>query len=835
MRVRSLQIEGFTSLRDEVTLDLRGADLFAITGPTGAGKSSLLDAITFALFGKVERIQGRGIADLISHHRAAAKVLLEFEVAGTGLRVMRRTPRKGAAKVLLERETPDGWVSAFDGADRIKEVDAELKRILGVDYEGFTRTVLLPQGRFAEFLVGDAGKRREILTDLLGFGRIEALGKRAREIANREEADAAARQGLLESTFKDATPERLAELADARKDATHRRQALDKLRAGLEAIAWRVEEALTLTDRLPEIISALRSGATRAEQLRRTLEEHQAQLDGSAERGAQARAAIVEATRRDQEAAAALAAHKDRFGDADSLRGLDRDSHRARDLEARIADLDDRLVRGAQMVAEDEAAVAELERRHEAAEFAVLAARDSAAISKAEMEDVRRRDLVATLCDGLHAGDPCPVCATPLEGVPAVETDQLAAANAAVTEAEAALEHAHTARTQIARDLAAAAATLAQHRSHSTALIEERATVAAQLGETVEALSSLLGCEPVDISERVTEVLTERQEIEAARLKTSAALVSAERAEDGLERERALRERDLAATQERIAALPESLPLQEAVRITDRSVPIEATSPSLERLAEAVDQRLRAAVDTMADADREARSLATPLLGDIPGLRAALERVGTQRDAAILAEGRAERAFEQMGEQMSQAGRLLEQVDSADRKAELFKQLGRLLQSNEFIEFLQEDAMRSLAASATVQLQRLSASRYGLAFEANEFLVIDTWNADERRPAKTLSGGETFLASLALALSLADEVAQHGLGSSVMLESLFLDEGFGTLDPEALGEVVDALEHLSSGSRAVGVITHIAELAQRLPVRVEIEKRPEGSRVRVVR
>ena len=105
----------------------------------------------------------------------------------------------------------------------------------------------------------------------------------------------------------------------------------------------------------------------------------------------------------------------------------------------------------------------------------------------------------------------------------------------------------------------------------------------------------------------------------------------------------------------------------------------------------------------------------------------------------------------------------------------------------------------------------------------------DHRNADDLRSVKTLSGGETFLASLSLALALADNVAALSATGAPRLESMFLDEGFGSLDPETLDVVASAIEELGASGRMVGVVTHIRELADRLPVRYEVRKLPDGS------
>ncbi|MGH3996546.1 MAG: SbcC/MukB-like Walker B domain-containing protein, partial [Pseudonocardiaceae bacterium] len=106
---------------------------------------------------------------------------------------------------------------------------------------------------------------------------------------------------------------------------------------------------------------------------------------------------------------------------------------------------------------------------------------------------------------------------------------------------------------------------------------------------------------------------------------------------------------------------------------------------------------------------------------------------------------------------------------------------------------------------------------------------IEHSDADEKRPVKTLSGGETFQASLALALALSQHLA--GMGGSTKLESIFLDEGFGTLDPESLETVAETLETLADGDRLVGVVTHVPALAERIPVLFRVQRDTRTSTV----
>lgn len=149
--------------------------------------------------------------------------------------------------------------------------------------------------------------------------------------------------------------------------------------------------------------------------------------------------------------------------------------------------------------------------------------------------------------------------------------------------------------------------------------------------------------------------------------------------------------------------------------------------------------------------------------------------------------------------------------------------------------------LEQVAAAASERLEVMSDGRYRLVHtDALErrgagsglgLRVLDAWTGVERDVA-TLSGGETFMASLALALGLADVVRAEGGGTPV--ETLFVDEGFGTLDPESLEEVMGVLEQLRAGGRAVGLVSHVPELRTRVPARLEVQRTATGSRLATV-
>ncbi|MGR3937673.1 AAA family ATPase [Streptomyces sp. BRA346] len=147
--------------------------------------------------------------------------------------------------------------------------------------------------------------------------------------------------------------------------------------------------------------------------------------------------------------------------------------------------------------------------------------------------------------------------------------------------------------------------------------------------------------------------------------------------------------------------------------------------------------------------------------------------------------------------------------------------------------------LEQVAAAASARLRHMSSGRYTLVHSDARtggrgrsglgLHVIDAWTGRERDTA-TLSGGETFFASLSLALGLADVVTDEAGG--VRLDTLFIDEGFGSLDEQTLDEVLDVLDSLRERDRTVGIVSHVADLRQRIPARLEVVKGREGSAVR---
>ncbi|MFL5767175.1 MAG: SbcC/MukB-like Walker B domain-containing protein, partial [Actinomycetota bacterium] len=266
-----------------------------------------------------------------------------------------------------------------------------------------------------------------------------------------------------------------------------------------------------------------------------------------------------------------------------------------------------------------------------------------------------------------------------------------------------------------------------------------------------------------------------------------------------------------------------------ALRESLRAV-AEHLSALAERLRELAERRAKQASALLAEMHATTEGLVEP--GDTPARHVAAVADARARSARELAG--AEHRASELERKLEHVGALTAEIAEQRSRLVRFDALAKELRADRVISFLQAEALQLLAAAGSDRLATLSSGRYRLAFEDDEFFVVDTWNGEERRSVRTLSGGETFLASLALALALSEQVRSLSVSEKARIDSLFLDEGFGTLDPESLEVVVDAIEQLGGDGRMVGVITHVQELAIRLPARVEVEKSPRGSRLKVV-
>ena len=200
------------------------------------------------------------------------------------------------------------------------------------------------------------------------------------------------------------------------------------------------------------------------------------------------------------------------------------------------------------------------------------------------------------------------------------------------------------------------------------------------------------------------------------------------------------------------------------------------------------------------------------------------ELVTTAPVAFAAARERARGDRVRLSERRAQAGQLDRDRTVAKTEQQVAKLLGDLLRSDQFPRWLVAAALDVLVVDASASLAELSGGQFELTHKAGEFYVVDHADADSQRSVRTLSGGETFQASLALALALSAQMSSLAAAGAARLDSIFLDEGFGTLDAATLEVVAETLENLAHGDRMVGVITHVPALAELVPVRLLVSR-----------
>lgn len=184
--------------------------------------------------------------------------------------------------------------------------------------------------------------------------------------------------------------------------------------------------------------------------------------------------------------------------------------------------------------------------------------------------------------------------------------------------------------------------------------------------------------------------------------------------------------------------------------------------------------------------------------------------------------------YQQIKESFEKWIKLQEELKSISKRKDMLEQIQKLLKGNGFIEFISEERMRYIAREASETLGELTKFRYSIELDSeNGFVIRDDANGGVLRSVASLSGGETFLTSLSLALALSSQLQLKGQSP---LEFFFLDEGFGTLDNTLLDTVIDSLERLSSNKRIIGLISHVPEMKNRINRRLIVDAPDRGGK-----
>ncbi|HEY5835219.1 AAA family ATPase [Streptomyces sp.] len=522
------------------------------------------------------------------------------------------------------------------------------------------------------------------------------------------------------------------------------------------------------------------------------------------------------------------------------------------------------------------------------AEDAARDARDRTAEAREAWQDLREAriaGIAAELAGELAEGEPCRVCGSPDHPAPArpaharITRADEDAAYAGFQRASGAYERTRGEALRVRAALEAAAATAgdtpqAELAAAYAVLEAEHAAVAHAAADVTEARTALARAEEErdrraaqrqEALSRTAARTSRREELDeqyerlsadSDRARAGHASVAARRERlaariDLLERAaRAVRDR--AESAERLAEAEAGL--MEAVARAGYASPAEAAAALLppgelrdaERRSEAWAGQEAALETELAAPEPAAAATAPP--ADPAAANATLEAATRSLRDASAAESAAASRCAELDRLGRQATARVRELAPARAESARIKRLSDLASANtaenqyrmELETYVLAARLEQVAAAAGVRLQRMSAGRYTLVHSDARsggrsksglgLMVVDAWTGTER-DTSTLSGGETFFASLALALGLADVVTDEAGG--IRLDTLFIDEGFGSLDDQTLDEVLDVLDGLRERDRAVGIVSHVADLRHRIPAQLRVVKGRDGSTVRL--
>jgi exonuclease SbcC len=882
VRLHQLEVTAFGPFAETVSVDfdhLSDAGLFLLSGPTGAGKTSVLDAVCFALYGDVPG--ARNTAKRLRSDQAAPglrpRVTLEATLSGRRFRLVRspsweRPKKRGTgvtteqASVSIAERVGGEWVTH---STRLDETGHLVTRLIGMNLAQFTQVAMLPQGEFQTFLRARSEERHRLLQQLFRTGRFEDVEHwlRDRRLALGRQSDAA-RQRVAElvSRISETTatepPEddAAARWAAGLRDVAAR-QCADTAAAAAEAAEL---EAATRAD-----LEAARADAERRARYAAAAAEHARLLEGSVEhqagrvRLAAARRAagvvplhrVAVAARRARSAAHTTVSRlevADRATLEAALAEAVDGAARLRALQPRIERLTTVRRETARLIARRTTLAASAERaRVEAgslvatltaqvsgAGVALLDAREEAQQLRntaLDLREARLGGIAAELAGALVVGGSCPVCGScdhPHKAATRAGATDDVAEKAAQKAADDAAATAHLRDVEL-RDLETRLRSATERVDLLPPdLVADISAVATSL-ESLETESTTLAAELADYDDDLLRVHAERER--AAR----AALTALD---------------DLARAGQTLAEAEVALTgavLDAGFASADEAVAADLDQRAYDGLARVVadhDRRLAAVTAVLGEpgADEVAATEPPDVASREAAHRTALTSLGDARAQESLWASRAQRlgsltadleralaAWAPLRDDLELTTRLSSFVDGKSPDNRLQMRLSA---------YVLAYRLSQVVAAANARLAGMSDQRYSLEHTGRRgagetrgglsILVRDDWSGESRDPA-TLSGGETFVVSLALALGLADVVTHEAGGAD--LDTLFVDEGFGSLDADTLDDVMDTLDSLRDGGRVVGVVSHVAEMRDRIPVQLRVTKSRRGSTLAVSR
>ena len=926
MRPLRLTLSAFGPYAAETTLDLEKlgkGGLYLITGDTGAGKTTIFDAITYALYDHSSSgiREGSMLRCKYADDKIPTFVELEFEVHGVRYTV-RRNPEYQRPKARGEGMTTEKADATLTYPDdrppvtKAKDVTAAVQEIIGLDYNQFSQIVLIAQGQFTKLLNASTEERSRIFRKLFRTQRYAQLQERLQAEASALNQQRTAQNAKLDSLlgglqFSPEDPDAEAlralcaqtvpETALALLDALTARQAaaleeagtalqateaqLDTVQQQLGAAAQAQRLAQQLAARQAELAAAKPAlDAARAEADRHAGDA--AQLDALTAQVTQAQSALAaydaldtlcrqQTEARDAARLAAAQAHKRRT----QLDSLNAALTAAETELAALADADTRLLalqtRSAQLAQRGEA-LAKLEQRladcqrqakaaHKAQENyrTAAAAQDEARARRDALERAFLDAQAGLLAESLVEGAPCPVCgsthhpARALLPHTAPTQAQVEAARQAAAEAD---RQAQTASAAAQSALAAANEAKTSLRRDAETLLPERFTTPeGTVPLTFALMTNVLAEENAALQTTQTDCKAQcrqteadcrrKAQLEADRQAKTRQRPALEQATAEADRSAAAQNASADALEGQIAERRAALPYPRRADAQAALDKLEADRSALRTGMDTAQRRLKQAEQAVAAAEAAVEALTaqqTAAQKELPA-RSAEELTAQQTELTAARETLRSRE-KQLSAQLLPNRKTAAQYRAAAEARQALESrwqwvsalaatAGGTLTSKQKIRleaYIQMNYLDRILRYANTRLMQMTAGQYELerigaenqrSQSGLDLGVIDHYNGT-RRSVKTLSGGESFKASLALALGLSDEVQSSAGG--IRLDTLFLDEGFGSLDEESLELAIRVLSGLTEGDRLVGIISHVGALKDRIDRQVVVHKARTG-------
>ena len=848
MKPMQLVLSAFGPYVERTVIDfsaLGEEGLFLIAGDTGAGKTTIFDAISFALYGEAsggkEKRKSKSFHSDYVSDQTETYVELTFRHRGEtwwirrNLEYQRPAKKKKDGMETTTRQAADAQMRNEDTGEeilRMDDVNRRVRELLGLTQDQFTQTVMIAQGDFLKILTASSDDRKKLFRDLFHTNLYVDLQSRLQEknracadeqkaleqvILSAEgkidpEAEFAEREILLsycgQIQHTDALCALLARLIEQEKAAqeqarAQKKEAADQIGALIAAVTEgeRVNRDFADWESKRARLAALTAGQGEIDAQRAALSEAQAALEQAEKALPETETRMKEAESRGGEIHALLAQAKQMEDCLPVLGEVER-------LKAAL----DTQKRELQRLTEDSGR----------AQAAYTAAQNSYYLSQAGL-----------LARELKAGQPCPVCGSTAHPCPAQITPETVTRQA-LEQAAQRRETAEKAQSDAATRLAANQAALDEREDRLRAL---------KIGadETRQRLAARIDAAHQAAADRQREIDAARSAYQALDKRKTAAQSAVDAAQKQLAAlEKDLRTQTEAFEQKRMAHGFED---EASYRLAKR------TNAEIERL----DREIR-------NFDEQKRTLAAQtheLEDKLSGRQKTdLTALQNRRAAALDRQAKAENAEKAMVRKLTlheSAEREIRQANAAIQKKrgkwqiiqELYTCCAGIAAGNPrakltFEAYVQQYYFRFVVAAANKRLTRLTDGMFTLRVmreAANrvsqsglDLEVLDR-STGQARDVSTLSGGESFLASLALALGLSDAVQSQS--GQIRMDAMFIDEGFGSLDENALRSSIDVLLELADGKRLIGIISHVQELEERIDKQIVVTKTPNGSTVRM--